>query len=757
MKLSSAVMLAAAAALGVLFALGADAQVVGQGNKHDMTNIPGYPLAGVCSSCHRGGHDYSGPRLWESDRNAIDDNARNLADAKAMSADAPYGNYAGIYLCLDCHSASVGAPSWSKKSGNWAKNEVTHSTREMQKAGYATQRGNFVTQCTDCHDPHQTWNGRFAIGTNGYMVSPLATYSGNSYAVTFTARSGAGSLGTNSPPTTAICEVCHTRTLYHKNTASTPHYDGSNCLDCHSHSTGFGLPPAPPPPCNTCHGNPPTSPATLVGGQANRGGYPRTGAASAGSHAYHTYTSATGAGYECDVCHLGGMSEGAVKPWKKVIIVNFSFVGYTSGSFDGFAPISGYSFNSKNTAGGTLACRNTYCHGNFKGGNLSNKPLWTNTATAPCGSCHGTAPPALMNHSVHLTAPWGPKDVCEDCHPPNSSIGRNVGHAGGVKIMKDGLPLASTTVCGTCHGHGTATAKAFWGVTTMRRSTSWCESCHDGYSLTNTAAGTGGKDMLAENVVGDKITYGFDVTGHGMTGISDSCTNCHSATSPHIYPTQSPYKSSLNNYQAAYRLTIADTVPLLSNYSSTRFQLCYSCHIESAIVGMPAGSSQSAMHVHPPKNNSQWYTNFRNTSTTAGHFAGNYDTTVKSGYQYDIPTNIHWNHLDDYGSTGRGLGFIDDSDGDGTPDSHVTCTTCHDPHGTNQTAMVYSTFALKNHSVTPQYRWIGSPAFDMLRCNVACHSYGNAVGPAGTRWYREPLSLSTTYGVPQDPSASPLP
>jgi predicted CxxxxCH...CXXCH cytochrome family protein len=36
----------------------------------------------------------------------------------------------------------------------------------------------------------------------------------------------------------------------------------------------------------------------------------------------------------------------------------------------------------------TNACSQTYCHGNFSGGNAGNTPIWTSSGQATCGSCH---------------------------------------------------------------------------------------------------------------------------------------------------------------------------------------------------------------------------------------------------------------------------------------------------------------------------------------------------------------------------------
>jgi predicted CxxxxCH...CXXCH cytochrome family protein len=422
----------------------------------------------------------------------------------------------------------------------------------------------------------------------------------------------------------------------------------------------------------------------------------------------------------------------------------------TSGRFDGFAPISGYTFNPGNTTGGTLRCSNTYCHGNFTGGINTNKPKWDDPASGDCGTCHGTTAATLANHSIHLNGSWGPFSSCDDCHPANSSTGRHPTHVDGKVEFKDGLGFAATTACAGCHGNGTATAKADWGLTVDRGQTQWCEKCHDGSSVI--------KGVTAGNVVGN-VAYGFDVSGHGKPSIGLGCVDCHDYRTVHVDGNSQTYSAALNNFKAAYRLSVSNTVPLLGVYTTTKIALCYSCHIENKLVGMPAGGKPSDLHMHSVKVSTQWYTNFRNMSTVAGKLAGNYNDNG------DVPTNIHWNHLDDYGSVGRSSYFsqkLYDSDGDGSGDSYITCETCHNPHGTRQRAMVIDQFSIKsfdglaNESVTPSYRWLGSSAYVTTRCTDSCHLSGNAMGTAGTRWYGAPLSGGTT-GIPVGLKAEPLP
>jgi len=751
LKTGVAWLVVVAAAAASFWGLKARAEIR-SGDKHDMTSRPGYTLSqSFCTACHVS-HFALDDRLWTDDKEANSDGLRDLAPAKALSEDqSAGGNYPGIYLCLDCHG-SPARPSWAAGMTTIK----THSTREMQAVGYGTKYGSFVVECRECHDPHKHWDGTFEAGANGYMIrETINTPNSGERTVVFRSMTGADSMGTNTSPYDSICEVCHTQTLFHRNAAgAASHNDGANCTNCHSHTGGFAA-----TDCDLCHGYPPVSYDTLVGRPGNPGS-PPTGSPTEGKHGFHVYTLS----YNCATCHRSGMGDGESEDAE--IDVRFkAFDLYTTGGFDGFTPISGYVFSANNTTGGALDCFGTYCHGNFNGGITTNRPVWNNAATGDCGTCHGTAPPTLQDHSVHLTANWGPRAACDDCHAAGSNTGSHADHVNGNVRFRDGQDLAGTTVCNSCHGV-TASTKPTWGVTTNRPLKSWCESCHDGSSTVNTQAGTGGLDIQAPNVVGNAITYGFDVTGHGKTGITIGCTDiCHTPQAGHIDGVSPTYTAANDDYKDSYRLYISNTVPILGDYTSTAVELCFSCHREDRVLGMPAEGKPSALHVHSVIPSDKWYTNFRNTSTAAGLLAGNWDITGGAGYAYDVPTNIHWNHIDDYGSNKRGEYLSErlyDSDGDGSGDSNIMCETCHSPHGTRYPAMTLEDFSMMTFSVlingsVVSHAWLNSSQYVTTRCTDACHLNGDASGTAGTRWYRKPLTESTVFGVPLDLKVEPMP
>ncbi len=62
-----------------------------------------------------------------------------------------------------------------------------------------------------------------------------------------------------------------------------------------------------------------------------------------------------------------------------------------------------------------LTCANTYCHGYFKNGNLENEPVWNDSTTSQCGSCHGDGSnPLPKRQSEGGTHPGNSN--CYQCH-----------------------------------------------------------------------------------------------------------------------------------------------------------------------------------------------------------------------------------------------------------------------------------------------------------------------------------------------------
>ena len=113
------------------------------------------------------------------------------------------------------------------------------------------------------------------------------------------------------------------------------------------------------------------------------------------------------------------------------------------------------------------------------------------------------------------------------------------------------------------------------------------------------------------------------------------------------------------------------TGPLTTKYYSQNFSLCYYCHAEKSVVGFLPGWMPSSNHVNlTPIIVSSIGTNFINIDQLGHHNGSQY------GSGFDIPTNIHWNHLDAFGSINSGNIGKYDSNNDGiinSSDSYQSC------------------------------------------------------------------------------------
>ncbi len=100
------------------------------------------------------------------------------------------------------------------------------------------------------------------------------------------------------------------------------------------------------------------------------------------------------------------------------------------------------------------SCASTYCHGNFTGGNINNKPAWTKKNQADCGSCHdiGVDPAQLAwKHYFHVAAA-GLR--CADCHAGTvDTLFNFVNAALHVNGISDTL-TRDAAICSKCHGEG---------------------------------------------------------------------------------------------------------------------------------------------------------------------------------------------------------------------------------------------------------------------------------------------------------------
>jgi hypothetical protein len=247
------------------------------------------------------------------------------------------------------------------------------------------------------------------------------------------------------------------------------------------------------------------------------------------------------------------------------------------------------------------------------------------------------------SHATHLHAKKGPHiKKCTKCHDSE-----NFG------LFRDGLGITKTTVCDRCHSpegpfdgveDPTFGAKAGWrkgvyktdGTELKGNKADWCATCHDGgVSVV--------KGVPAPNIMGDGLTYGYNLTGHGAETINAPCGACHTVDSRHTDGNQRTYEAESENYQKGYRLLLPMDIPRVGQYGKKAFDLCFAaCHTYKSVVGSA--------------------TNFRDDGRAL---------------------NYHALHLDERFA----LVSCWDSDWNGTDDSGISCTACHNVHGSQTPVM----------------------------------------------------------------------
>ncbi len=155
-------------------------------------------------------------------------------------------------------------------------------------------------------------------------------------------------------------------------------------------------------------------------------------------------------------------------------------------------------------------------------------------------------------------------------------------------------PLATTTVCDSCHNPNGSYpeadelfnidigAKANFitgsiynadGLTLKTGKEKWCATCHDEQQSVSNPGGS--PSINAPNVVGDNSTYGYFATGHGKS--MDNCLECHDASKKHIDREHCTYSIvEATNRGNSYRLRT-------SNLKANE-QLCIKCHDQNALL-----------------------------------------------------------------------------------------------------------------------------------------------------------------------------
>ena len=427
--------------------------------------------AQTCTSCH------GDPARTGIDAAAVAFSSAPPADAAGLlTGGTKIGAHAGhLYTgaaggpafsrqvaCSECHSAAIPTnPLHANGQPNVAFGTLarTGAVTPVYASGTCSN--------TYCH-------GNF---TNGAGANPITWTTAS---ITCNSCHGTPPGGTHPAGSTlATCGNCHGN----YSNASQSIIDPTKHVDGNLDVTGMS--------CTSCHGT--SGRVSVAGADLNQQAAPPVVASAtgvAGVHLAHvnqgSAAPALSAPMACSNCHVvpssSAHSNGAVA-------VTYAGLSVAQGA----VPTA---YN-----GTAHTCSNTYCHGNFTGGNQSAVAIsWATTGKLACTSCHGAPPP--LNATTH--------------HPGN-------------------------TACATCHGAGyTATtvvqATHVNGATTLSRS--GCTLCHGDLTQTAVAATSGasapGFNATAADTRGATAATSAGVGGHAAHLVGTrwratalACSECH--------------------------------------------------------------------------------------------------------------------------------------------------------------------------------------------------------------------------------------
>lgn len=185
----------------------------------------------------------------------------------------------------------------------------------------------------------------------------------------------------------ATCKTCHGNNYSGGTT-------GQSCNTCHNKSNG-------PENCTTCHGSVNAAPPNdLVGNSA-------TTVRGVGAHQKHLLGGTLGDPIACTTCH--NVPTALTSPG------HIDATAHAEVRFDTLSATyaAGASYSAAN-----VNCSNTYCHGNFNGGNANRTVAWANadpSAVTACGTCHGDVTKATLKEKAFPVAGHTAASVTSDC------------------------------------------------------------------------------------------------------------------------------------------------------------------------------------------------------------------------------------------------------------------------------------------------------------------------------------------------------
>jgi predicted CxxxxCH...CXXCH cytochrome family protein len=330
----------------------------------------------------------------------------------------------------------------------------------------------------------------FAIVYGKLINNSIETPNSGSKTVRLFRSTGTNSFADGNSTYDGVCEVCHTQTAFHKNTAAGDHNHskGAKCTTCHKHTEGFKG-----SGCDACHGYPPVADTATGGPDGLVNNLGETGSTTAGAHGTHVNTKLI----QCTVCHFNSAGSGDTHNNSLTITMGFSLFGdtYLGGIYDG-QTTANYNSSESNTTvinTGSMTCSNIYCHGELPngtvwGGGKATEPSWNGSVT--CMSCHdggGALTDLSGKHDKHTDAA-GHAFQCEKCHFQTATGSAaiktqsyHVNNAKDVIFSADGSFNSGTKACTSTYCHSNARGGAPRVAVAWSDSVSMsCDSCHNG-------------------------------------------------------------------------------------------------------------------------------------------------------------------------------------------------------------------------------------------------------------------------------------
>lgn len=276
-----------------------------------------------------------------------------------------------------------------------------------------------------------------------------------------------------------------------------------------------------------------------------------------------------------------------------------------------------------------------------------------------------------QSHFTHFEDPKGPMlgtDACfTACHLSSSDFSK----------FKDNKPIETTNVCDACHSPGgsfngvgdmdsgnpnsvaygakynwedaiyePAVDPEEWPSILKAGKENWCAGCHDNGPWNNGDSVV--HNVHAPNVMGNNVTFGYNVTGHGRNPLTSiRCGDCHDLTVLHTDSEPRTYAASLSNYQSGYRLKRDMAIPRNMQWGPNAFRLCTGCHLYTDIVGPNSDFRQGDKNLH---------------DIHIGEITQGGSGSIAWDSDWDVPYNAVCSGLQ-------------------CSDSALSCTACHNVHG----------------------------------------------------------------------------